>query len=280
MNSRSGILSALRHLSAKRARTRCFASFAEAHRAAVALGHTYEDHQMAQLVVDKTKQSLLRDDRRRPISAVTLRSLWALQRLTHHRSSLRVLDFGGAAGQHFFEARAFLGKDQLNEESDRSRVRLSWRVVETEAMVTAASALAGSDLQFYSSVESALQGFEPDLVLSSGALQCLPNPLRTLESLVSIGATYLFLTRLSCSPNDTTSFIVEEGFIHNQGPAVSVSPMAGRAAYPLTIVPVKEMERVLETRYTIETVLDESELAPNTVGTTKSLRRGYFCRLA
>jgi putative methyltransferase (TIGR04325 family) len=224
---------------------------------------------MADLVVEKTVR--FRDQGAAEptvVSAVTLRRLWALQRLLP-RQHLRVLDFGGAAGQHFFEAKHYLkslGSDEALGQG--SSLNFTWHVVETDAMVDAASALS-----------CAVDGFFPDIVLSSGTLQCLPNPLETLQSLMAIGAQNLFLTRLSCSSADITGFIVEEGFIHDQGPPVPWPRSPRRAAYPLCIAPLKRFESLLTTRYSIETVLDESELAANKVGETKSIRRGYFCRL-
>ncbi|MFM7479506.1 MAG: methyltransferase, TIGR04325 family [Planctomycetota bacterium] len=274
------ILSAFGWLHRKAASRRTFESFAQASRAAAALGHAYSDREMAELVVEKTVR--FRDQGAAEptvVSAVTLRRLWALQRLLP-RQHLRVLDFGGAAGQHFFEAKHYLkslGSDEALGQG--SSPNFTWHVVETDAMVDAASALSCEALRFYPSIEAAVDGFLPDIVLSSGTLQCLPNPLETLQSLMAIGAQNLFLTRLSCSSADITGFIVEEGFIHDQGPPVPWPRSPRRAAYPLCIAPLKRFESLLTTRYSIETVLDESELAANKVGETKSIRRGYFCRL-
>jgi hypothetical protein len=145
-------------------------------------------------------------------------------------------------------------------------------------MVAAASPLSCDALRFFPSIEAAMIGFVPDLVLSSGTLQCVSDPLATLKALMALGAPHLFLTRLSCSPTDVTGFIVERGFIHDQGPSPPWPRSPERAAYPLCIVPLQRLESLLATQYSIQVALDESELAANMVNGTRSIRRGYFCR--
>lgn len=274
------ILSAFSWLRPTDATRHTFDSFAEARCAAAALGHAYSDREMAQLVVEKTV--CFRDhiaNNPLVVSAITLRRLWAIQQLLP-REHLRVLDFGGAAGQHYFEIQhSIKSLERGKGQGHGGEPHVTWHVVETEAMVAAACPLSCDALRFFPSIEAAMVGFVPDLVLSSGTLQCVPDPLETLKALMAIGAPHLFLTRLSCSSADVTGFIVETGFIHDQGPSLPWprSPRA-RAAYPLCIVPLQALESLLATQYSIEVALDESELAANMVNGTRSIRRGYFCR--
>jgi putative methyltransferase (TIGR04325 family) len=82
-----------------------------------------------------------------------------------------VLDFGGAFGVHYKEA-------CLHSKN------LRWAVLETPAMVRKASEIETDQLRFFSSISDAASWLESiDLMHSSGALQYVPDPERTLGEL-------------------------------------------------------------------------------------------------
>lgn len=245
-----------------------FGSFEEAAEEAARSGSTYASRTLSQSVVASTLEyrGRGRDILVGPLSPMVCRRLWALD-LCRPATTLDVLDFGGAAGQHYFEAQAYFG----------DRIALRWRVVETEAMVHAAQVLACDGLSFFSDLSTAVREFTPDLVFSSGALQCLQSPVTTLRQLVNVGARHLFFTRLSLHPRGETCYIVESSPSWAHGPVRRRTEHEGIAAYPLTIVPVRSVEDCLGEAYHIELCLDESDLKGNPLVDGESIRRGYFC---
>jgi putative methyltransferase (TIGR04325 family) len=95
----------------------------------------------------------------------------ALPHLRRHAAQragrLHVLDFGGALGSTYFQYRR-----QLTEVHT-----LHWDVVEQAAFVVAGQReFQTAELRFFSTLEAALAGGEPDVLLLSGVLQCLEAP--------------------------------------------------------------------------------------------------------
>ena len=81
-------------------------------------------------------------------------------------SALRVLDFGGGCGVHYFCVKPVV------------TVPLRWAIVETETMVRRATEMVEGQFTSSSTISAAateLGGV--DLVLASGSLQYVPNPL-------------------------------------------------------------------------------------------------------
>jgi hypothetical protein len=129
-----------------------------------------------------------------------------------------VLDFGGACGQHYKQARI-------------SSPNIRWAVVETPAMVARASELSTDKLRFFSSIEDAAEWLGSiDLVFSSGAVQCTPSPEGVARELCSIGAPKIRYERLAFSSgervqHDQFSLLGENGPAserHFRGKAVKI----------------------------------------------------------
>jgi putative methyltransferase (TIGR04325 family) len=247
-----------------------YSSFEDAARKALELGSNYNSSKTACCVVESTAKyrdnirSLLRD----AISPMLSRRLFALQ-LCAPRGAFHVLDFGGAAGQHYYEAEAFFS----------TQVDLRWHVVDTEEMVSAARVLESQSLKFFSSLDDALIGFEPDLVFSSGTLQCLPNPLTELQRLTEVRSEYLFLTRGAYCSTAPHRYIVETSSLADQGPLRMPKFSSLKAAYPLSISPLSQSEGVLSNTYEIIYRFAESDLLGNLIGKERAVRMGHFCRL-
>ena len=164
-------------------------SFYSSYAEALAACHGgYEDPQLIRTVYEKTR--IYRDSlasQTPPVFAPSaLCTLVGLSlAITATDREWHVIDFGGACGTHYFIARAFLG----------DRVRLRWHVIETAQMAAVAKGLEDGQLQFFDSMRRATEALEHiDLVFSSGALQCVPEPYETLGELTQCGATTLFLT--------------------------------------------------------------------------------------
>jgi putative methyltransferase (TIGR04325 family) len=115
-----------------------------------------------------------------------------------------VLDFGGACGQHYKHARI-------------SSPGIRWAVVETPAMIARAAELSTENLKFFSSVgEAAMWLGQIDLVFSSGAVQCTPDPENAARQLCALGVPRIRYERLAFAPSgriehDQFSLLGENG---------------------------------------------------------------------
>jgi putative methyltransferase (TIGR04325 family) len=145
-------------------------------------GEGYGDRQLAEVTLAKTRAILSSDLKVAlypPNADATLTGASLIP-----GKELRVLDFGGSFGPHYFLAKQCLPK------------RYRWAVVETELIASLGAEIANEELQFFTSIEAAcawLGGI--DLVHASGSLQYTPQPKAAFSALVGLGAPYLAITR-------------------------------------------------------------------------------------
>jgi putative methyltransferase (TIGR04325 family) len=148
----------------------------------------FDDADVARAVVAKT--TLLRQRLGSMIwptdpAAATLAAV-ALAGRQRDGLPVRVLDFGGAAGLHFFSVKAAFADTGLR-----------WCVVETAALVQEAAELGGSELAFRHSIAEAVEWLGAvDLVHASGSLQYVAEPEDALVRLLGCDAAVLMLGRL------------------------------------------------------------------------------------
>jgi putative methyltransferase (TIGR04325 family) len=155
---------------------------------------------------------------------------------------IRVLDFGGACGRDFFTVNALFG----------GFLRFEWHVVETPEMASAARSLAGNGLSFYSSLPEAISGFSgrPDLLVSIGTLQYLPQPWETIQGFVDSGASCILLSRLVLNPGPADLFTIQKIRLSENGPgAVPAGFRDSISDVVLTLLSGQALERVLGTKY-------------------------------
>ena len=109
----------------------------------------------------------------------TLRLLGVLHALLKPQTQLRVLDFGGGLGTHYFRLRHLLPKG----------LNVRWTVCETKVMADAGSKnFSNEELRFVDSLE-ALNGETFDCVIASGSLQYVSEPERVLQQLSKYSST-------------------------------------------------------------------------------------------
>ncbi len=183
---------------------------------------------------------------------------------------LSVLDFGGGGGTHYTIARSALGSTRA----------LNWAVVETPAMVRAAAPMCDGSLAFFDDVDAARAHLGTvDLVFTSGALHCCPDPLAFLERLVGLAAPHLVITRTAFRDGPGTLFSVQKSRLSSNGPGPLPPDVADRTvSYPNVVVPREAIEGLLRTRYTIRARLDEEADAFRIAGEPIGLG-GYLCAL-
>ena len=221
-----------------------FASYAEALRHCPHGG--YDSTAIAAVVCAKTER-MMADPERCETSmppagraGIALTSVIA-QLLCGKGRSVRVLDFGGACGAHYFAAR------QLAPE-----VQFEWCVVETEAMIHQARSLEDGCLKFADSVAAAqeLMG-GVDLLHSSSTLQYLPAPESGLAELIRVGAAAMALTRLSLTDGEPFTVVQKSRLSHNGPGPLPPGFRDGTVAYPLTILNRSRFEEALRQNYEI-----------------------------
>ena len=239
-----------------------------------ALSHTrdggYENERIAAVVHAKTERMAADPDGcdalTPPASRATLAGAILLAKaLCPERDVLRVLDFGGACGAHYFTARYLV-----------PHLRVTWCVVETRAMVAAARSLENGSLMFAESIAAARSVLgEVDLVYSSGALPYLPDPESGLRELVAAGAPVLALARMALTPGPPFVWIQESRLSANgPGPMPAGMPH-GTAAYPGAVLNRQRVEQFLQTSYDIVSYRDESSDQASPRG--RVLGSAYLC---
>jgi len=235
-----------------------------------ARGGGYENERIAAVVRAKTEWMAAHaggcDAFTPPVSRATLAAAIVLaEALRPERRALRVLDFGGACGAHYFTSRQLA-----------PGLRARWCVVETAPMIAAARSLEDDSLIFAGSVAAARSALgEVDLAFSSGALQYLDEPQSGLRQLLASGARVLGLTRLALTPGPPFVW-VQKSRLSDNGPG----PMPpgfrdGTAVYPITILNRERFERTLRADYEIACYRDESSDQASPRG--RILGSSYLC---
>lgn len=109
-----------------------------------------------------------------------------LRAAADNNGRLHVLDFGGSLGSTYFQCRHFL----------RPVPALRWSVVEQPAHAACgAREFANDELQFFTDVTAAIQAGQPDVLILSGVLQFLPDPIAWLTSMLDHRIKYVLVDR-------------------------------------------------------------------------------------
>ncbi len=185
-------------------------------------------------------------------------------------STLRVLDFGGGGGYHYSLARAALGHDR----------RLSWNIVETSAMTREGQRLATPELKFFDNIDEARENLgSVDLVLTSGALQYCPDPIKYLRALADVHARNLFITRTPLSDSEDSLVSVQVSRLSENGPGCLPPGFDDkRIDYPITFMSRRAVESALNEKYRIVFSIQEDK-GTFSAGNKTFDMYGYFCKL-
>jgi putative methyltransferase (TIGR04325 family) len=182
---------------------------------------------------------------------------------------LRVIDFGGACGVHYFLVKALF-----------PHVAFKWCVVELAEMAKKGKDLFESDeLCFFDSLVSAqAQLRRCDLLYSSGCLHYPPDPCQVALSLLACNATFLFLTRVGLTTGDKDLFTTQRSMLSNNGPGpLPAGIKDSKVEYPATFVRKSALESILRQRYRI--LLEFDEASSYRVRHITVPLVGYFCHL-
>ena len=227
-----------------------YSTYEEALAACASSG--YEDEQLVAVIREKTRR--LRDALRAPgplgVNLTNFRTPLGIA-LACRGPVLRVIDYGGACGAHYFTARKLLDTD----------VKLIWNVVETPAMAAGAKDLENEELRFFSDVDEAWRhAGTVDLLFSSSTLQYVPDAYGTLAALVGRRAERVFLTRLGLGLGAREVVCVQRSRLSTNGPGPLPSGFTDREVrYPMTAMAKESVERIIGTEYEIRIAFEEDK---------------------
>jgi putative methyltransferase (TIGR04325 family) len=210
--------------------TEVFPSFAAAR---AACGTGYDDTDVADVIAYKTSLAF---DRRQIAPEQALNSIIALGICAAETTDrpLRVLDFGGGCGFHYFRV------------SQVVRTPLHWAITETPTMAQRAAKLANGRFDVFATIEEASKALgEIDLVHASSAIQYVPDPLETLKYLAALRARFFALIRFPVW-NAPRLVGLQRSRLSGNGIGPMPPHIADRdVAYPVTFLNFDEITRIL-----------------------------------
>jgi putative methyltransferase (TIGR04325 family) len=246
---------------------RVFTNYADAVAACSDQGG-YEAENLVNVVIEKTNiyHKTILDSHN--LGLDTLRPLIAIAAMSRRRT-LNVIDFGGGAGAHFFNAQMALGGVIEN---------INWYVVETPSMVNGASKKYVSGLQFYSDLKIASEDLgEIDLVLASSSLQYTHSPKEYLEKLIDLNAEHMFITRTPLAETGGPFISVQESNLSENGPGkLPPGYKDCKIRYPIIYENKQNIEEIIKKKYSIRFTLTEGNSGFSLFGDEISMH-GFFC---
>ena len=255
------------------ARRRPSAKTYETYEAALADADSYEDPLLTELVAAKGKQFAENLQSTNELDYSHLRILLALVG-SPTSQPLRILDFGGGSGTHYWVAKKLLGES----------VELDWRVVETPAMVEAVKRyeLANNELTFYSNVQDATAGVTFDAVYASSSIHYTPEPYKTLEELCNVSSRRLIITRTPIADHEI--ILLQESRLRDNGPGQlpqSMESIVGQktVSYPISILSERTLFSVLS-QYGIQTTTVKEDLVRLNSSISSYQMYGFVVHLA
>ncbi len=186
-------------------------------------------------------------------------------------NSVRILDFGGGGGYHYTLARLALGE----------KCKIQWNIVETQSMCESGAGIADLNLKFFNQISSAkLDLGNVDLVLTSSALQYCPDPLAYLSELLEVSAKYIYITRTPFFSGEKTLISIQGSMLSHNGPGPLPDGYVDQEIlYPISFVPLKEVEALIQEKYTIRFKVLEEPANLFIEGQPVNAYYGFFCEL-
>ena len=182
--------------------------------------------------------------------------------LNHYKTFPKILDLGGGFGDGFLYLR------NIFKDTD-----IAYSVVEQNEVVELSKNIdfkckSNHKIEFFNSIDSALEKNSYDLLFSSGTLQSLEDPYAILKKFNSTNIKMIGLTRNSFSKN--TEYISQVSLLYSNGSGIVPQNFKNRIiVYPHTTI---EEEKLLKTLNKFKINFTNSSVEPgysNIVGTFK-----------
>jgi putative methyltransferase (TIGR04325 family) len=205
---------------------------------ALRVSDSYQMLDLIKLVTSKgvNFRKTLQNEKKLDLSS--LRVCVALCTLAQTNSLIRVIDFGGAAGVHYFTARRLLPEN----------IKLDWRIIETPALVAEAKhiGLESEELTFHSSddLSDHSMGKQPiNLVFASSSIHYAPDPYKVLKSLTAMDPDVLMITRTPFT--DKPVVLLQRSLLTDNGAGdyLDTNQISNRIiTYPVTMLDKEKVE--------------------------------------
>ena len=243
-----------------------FKSFAEAVER-LPDGQDYEEGELVDVVVRKTEIYVAAQEPKTQLDLNSARLLMALGPMLSLKA-INVLDFGGAAGFHFFVAKQALTHGPA----------LKWHVLETEQMSNSAKRFEESGIRFFHNLGDATKNMQNiDLVIASSVLQYCDNPLDVLTDLLDLSPRFMFITRTPLIEDGEPWCSIQSSHMRDNGPGPLPPEFKDRkVSYPISFASLSSVERLLQEKYLIRFTLDEGPWLEQFEGVRSW---GFFCEL-
>jgi putative methyltransferase (TIGR04325 family) len=265
----TGISNRVSNLSAMQIRKSTFEDYSAALNACGDNG--YNNSQLIDVVVTKTE--VFEDSGKSNPMSTTFQGVnffrYAPILLTEMSlSTLKVLDFGGAAGYQHSISNKLLGRDD----------KLIWSVVDTAKMVEKAAGHRYPNRKFFIGIKEALDSEGCfDIVTSSSSLQYCDDPLKFLRELVEVKAKYLLIQKTPLFNGQGKIVCLQKSRLSDNGPGPLPNSFKDKYIhYPITYVSEKDFEEILSVYYQIRFKVYEEFESFNFRG-EKIHTVNYFC---
>lgn len=222
------------------------------------------------MVADKTVLHIARiKNNPSALNATTVYLPLALNYLANalKKDRITVLDFGGACGAHYYEARRIVPQS----------IVLNWIVVETEQMVRSAISrnLTNEELTFTTQLGDITEPV--DLLHSSSTLQYVPAPYHFLQQLIDIDAKGMLFNRMMFHSGVEDVITVQRSMLSANGPG-SLPPgyIDKPVRYPHTTLSInKFVTAIINAGYTCISEFEEPS-GKLSIGREKILGKGLL----
>jgi putative methyltransferase (TIGR04325 family) len=212
----------------------------------------YENPDIVNVVLEKTKRYRDRLEQKRQTLQIDSTSAYSLCSIlaTLDSNEINVIDFGGACGAHYFLARAFLPK----------KYKLRWHVVETTRMASRAQEeISNAELSFSDDFEETAASVKNvDLLHTSGAIQCVEDPVACLQMLTSVESKYILFNRLGMTPSHEPVITIHESWLSMNGPGPMPEGLQDqKVRYPFAFPSESVVYETLAANYDIIMTFDD-----------------------
>jgi putative methyltransferase (TIGR04325 family) len=205
----------------------------------------YDNHLLAEVISKKTQLYVSNSTERVLPNSNYLSLLTAFHSLDQTRT---VIDFGGAAGIHFFLSKSFVPNLK------------SWTVIETKSMVEQQEQNKEEKLKFCTMNDLVFDNLDCDILYLIGALQYVEDPIQTLSQLIRIKPKLILISRTPFNQKDTKATFTQTSRLSSNGPGPLPSKYKDcKIQYEVNVPNYSQVIELLEEKYSIQWTCSENE---------------------